>query len=388
MSFHYLYLIFPFFLFFAVSLADHVSPDVHRTFPEIIRSYNVPIETYNITTADGYILSLFKIPSARPSTRDVLLVHGLAVNVASWVFGGPSVSIPMAIHNDTSFNTWILAMRGTTHSLSHTIYITHDDQFWDFTLDQITKYDLPTAIAFIRHQNSTSKLTLIGHSQGSANILGCLALNPSLQSYIDRAIVLAPAVSLRHVKATLFKYLAKIPASYVTSILGHKSFLGTPAVIERIIPGFCSIVKSVCRFAICLLTGCTGLGNVAQDRVAVITAHAPDTTSVRNLIQFSQMVSSHDGLFRMYDYGDEKTNFVHYGSSTPPVYPLHSIKVPLYLWSFKHDALVTPKDALEVSKMIPWEEWEVVEGWGHGDVLWDQDLRRLFLNKFLNQLTA
>lgn len=60
----------------------------------MITKYNYPEETHKVRTADGYILSVHRIPHTptelqvddRPA---VLLLHGLLGSSADWVMAGP-----------------------------------------------------------------------------------------------------------------------------------------------------------------------------------------------------------------------------------------------------------------------------------------------------------
>lgn len=61
-------------LFFVFSLAD---PDVGKSMVEIVKSKGYKIESHSVTTEDGYILGMFRIPPRSPGAPVVLLQHGL-----------------------------------------------------------------------------------------------------------------------------------------------------------------------------------------------------------------------------------------------------------------------------------------------------------------------
>lgn len=61
--------------------------------PEIIARHGYPIETHEVTTEDGYILNLFRIPygkEGKPKLQGppVLLQHGIAENSVIFVYIG------------------------------------------------------------------------------------------------------------------------------------------------------------------------------------------------------------------------------------------------------------------------------------------------------------
>lgn len=67
--------------------------------PDIINSHGYPVEVHNVTTKDGYVLSLYRIPgspnSATPLKNKipVLMLHGLFESSNSWIVQGPSKSL-------------------------------------------------------------------------------------------------------------------------------------------------------------------------------------------------------------------------------------------------------------------------------------------------------
>ena len=71
--------------------------------PEFIRSHGYPAEVYEVTTEDGYILELHRIPHGKNekeksatdklmtngSSPVVFIQHGLMMTSADWVLAGP-----------------------------------------------------------------------------------------------------------------------------------------------------------------------------------------------------------------------------------------------------------------------------------------------------------
>ena len=53
--------------------------------PQLIQSFGYPVEEHVVTTSDGYILVIHRIPNALGSP--VLLGHCLVGSSATWVFG-------------------------------------------------------------------------------------------------------------------------------------------------------------------------------------------------------------------------------------------------------------------------------------------------------------
>lgn len=65
---------------------------------EIIRNNGYDVEVHNVTTEDGYILELHRIPrskSGQEPTRNhpVFVHHGILGSSADWVLGGANMSL-------------------------------------------------------------------------------------------------------------------------------------------------------------------------------------------------------------------------------------------------------------------------------------------------------
>ncbi|VDO29030.1 unnamed protein product [Onchocerca flexuosa] len=71
-------------------------------------------------------------------------------------------------------------------------------------------------------------------------------------------------------------------------------------------------------------------------------SHIPAGTSTANVLHWAQMVNSHK--IQMYDYGSVKKNMMHYNMSTPPLYNLSLINVPVYLYSGENDWIADKRD--------------------------------------------
>lgn len=66
---------------------------LYRSQAELVMPEGYPLEEYEVVTADGYILTVFRIPYGKNSTstprRPILLQHGIFATSASWVISEP-----------------------------------------------------------------------------------------------------------------------------------------------------------------------------------------------------------------------------------------------------------------------------------------------------------
>lgn len=102
----------------------------------MIEHYGYPLETHEITTEDGYVLSIHRIP--RQSNKDgyrgvAFLMPGLFASSSAYVLNGKEKSMAFTLFN-LGYDTWIANPRGTTHSRKHLTLDPDDEKsdFWDF----------------------------------------------------------------------------------------------------------------------------------------------------------------------------------------------------------------------------------------------------------------
>lgn len=70
----------------------------------IIESHGYPMEEHLVTTPDGYILKMFRIP--KPGNEVVFLQHGLLSSSADWVITGPGKAFAYLLA-DAGFDVWL-----------------------------------------------------------------------------------------------------------------------------------------------------------------------------------------------------------------------------------------------------------------------------------------
>lgn len=105
----------------------------------ICAKYGYPLESHELVTDDGYILTMHRIPRGRNSTsaepnnkHPVLLVHGTCGCADNFIIPGPGKAIVYYLA-DRGFDVWMVNTRGSRHSRKHkTLHPDTDKDFWDF----------------------------------------------------------------------------------------------------------------------------------------------------------------------------------------------------------------------------------------------------------------
>ena len=71
-----------------------------------------------------------------------------------------------------------------------------EDEFWQFSFDQVGEYDIPAMIDTIRSETGAEKIFYTGFSMGTTTFLAMANTRPEYQEYIHLASLLAPVVTI------------------------------------------------------------------------------------------------------------------------------------------------------------------------------------------------
>ena len=102
---------------------------------QMIKFFGYPVEEHHVTTQDGYILSLQRIPKGKkgvpPNGGVVFMQHGLVSSSADYVMNLPDTSLGFILA-DLGYDVWLGNSRGNTYSNKHVNISTDDPKFWAF----------------------------------------------------------------------------------------------------------------------------------------------------------------------------------------------------------------------------------------------------------------
>uniref|UniRef100_A0A8C3QKY2 Partial AB-hydrolase lipase domain-containing protein n=1 Tax=Cyanoderma ruficeps TaxID=181631 RepID=A0A8C3QKY2_9PASS len=318
---------------------------------EIIRYHGFPSEEYEVTTEDGYILAFSRIPAGRNSQNTgkkppVLLHHGILGDATHWIANRPNNSLGFVLA-DAGYDVWLGNSRGNTWSLKHKTLKPCQKEFWQFSFDEIGKYDIPAELNFIMNKTGQKNVYYIGHSEGSAAGFIAFSTYPDLSQKIKAFFALAPVITTTHATSPLvmFTQLPQPLIRYVSQ--GLRSFI----LSQRWISAFIT-------FLLCL-----------QSRTDSYIGHYPAGTSVQNVIH-----CIHSGLFPVLQ-------------TAPPVYKIEEIKIPIAVWSGGQDKFADPKDMAKllprITNLIYHEHFPI---WGHLDFIWGLDATEKMYLKIIELL--
>ncbi|XP_077494463.1 lipase member K-like [Amblyomma americanum] len=322
---------------------------------ELVRSKGYPAEEHETTTADGYILSLQRVPRgrvpvARAPAPPVLLVHGLLSSAVEWVINYPHQSLGFLLA-DAGYDVWLGNCRGTPYSRGHREYSDSDSRFWNFRLDEVGLLDLPALVDYVLSQTRWPHLFLVGFSQGNAAAWAMLADRPLYNAKIRLVVALAPVANMTFIRSPV-RFLVPIsPILTAAAVVANRGrLLVRPQWLQRASYTICeSSLRYACAFPTFFLFG-VNLNQLNQSRLAVYTTHQPAGASKRNVEQYAQIIRAKN--FVKYNYGP-LINMAMYGTVTSPAYDFTKITAPVALFSARQDFFANPQDVDTLRRSLP-----------------------------------
>ncbi|XP_050735948.1 lipase 3-like [Eriocheir sinensis] len=329
---------------------------VNLTTTEIIEEFGYPAEIHHVTTPDGYILELHRVPhgiGGSSGDRPVaLLQHCLLCSSSDYIMNTPEEALAYVLA-DAGYDVWMPNFRGNTYSRAHVELDPENIDFWSFSWDEMAKYDVPSSIDYILATTGREDLYYVGWSMGTTVFFAMMSERPEYNSKVRAMAGLAPVAYLDYAKGPLFE-LAPIAGDLDTimTLLGVGELLPGGEYMDYITDKFCddnSTYAGVCYNFLFLIAG-PDSEELNEEFLPVILAHTPAGSSVHTVNHYAQLIAS--GLFQKYDYGIIG-NMNHYGQSTPPLYNLSEVTVPVGLFWGQTDWLATPEDVTHLAAELP-----------------------------------
>ncbi|XP_002756419.1 lipase member N [Callithrix jacchus] len=375
-----------------VDLENEVNPEVWMNTSEIIIYNGYPSEEYEVTTEDGYILLVNRIPYGRRHARStgprpvVYMQHALFADNAYWLENYANGSLGFLLA-DAGYDVWMGNSRGNTWSRRHKTLSQTDEKFWAFSFDEMAKYDLPGIIDFIINKTGQEELFFIGHSLGTTIGFVAFSTMPELAQRIKMNFALGPVISFKY-PTSIFTSFFQLPNSIIKAFFGTKGFLLEDKKKKVPSSKICNnkILWLICREFMSLWAG-FNQKNMNQSRMDVYMSHAPTGSSIQNILHIKQLYRSDE--FRAYDWGNEADNMKHYNQIRPPIYDLTAMKVPTAIWAGGHDILVTPQDVARILPQIKsLHYFKLLPDWNHFDFVWGLDAPQRMYSEIITLMKA
>ncbi|EFP05846.1 hypothetical protein CRE_27286 [Caenorhabditis remanei] len=397
-----------------------IDPEAIMDVPEIIAHWGYPVETHKVVTADGYILTLHRIPHGKNETSKsasktpkpvVFLQHGLLCTSSIWLLNLPRQSAGY-IFADYGYDVWLGNMRGNTYSKQHVRLTSSDPTFWKFSWEEMARYDLPAMIDYVLKNTKQKNLYYVGHSQGALTMFAKMSEDPEMSQKVRKFFALAPVARMSHVKGLfkdlgeiyeqynvsklLYKLYLKVKFQLVYQVFGDGEFLTNNIFTKLLTDIFCdqAVNNPLCENFIFAVSGPNSnqFNNVScellsSSRIGIYLAHNPAGTSSRNMLHFAQMVKTK--RMSRFDFGKDLNQNI-YGALSPPEYDIRRINSSIYLFYSDFDWLANPKDVEGfLIPMLPSRTLKKsikLRDFNHNDFLWGMRARKEIYEKIINTM--
>jgi len=373
-------------------------PSLRHNLPtdKILLSEGYPAEIHYVTTPDGYILTMHRIPYGKQNTDAenrpvVFLQHGLLCSSADWVVATPTKGLGYILA-EAGYDVWMGNYRGNTYSRNHTFFNPDDGNggFWDFTWDEMAHYDLPAMIEKALKETGKEELQYVGHSMGTTGFMAMAHYRPDIMDKIRLANFLSPIAYVGHAESPIAWIAGLGDLVYdILSWFGIGEFLPSNLLMDCLASLFCheGVTQGLCTNILFVLCGFDS-AQMNQTLLETIIHHTPAGASTATILQYAQEVTSNG--FHGYDWRDDKLNFQHHGGP-PPTYDLHDVTAPLAVYYGQNDWLANEQDVLMTVSQLP----NIVSGmlhmvefplWNHLDFLWAMDVDIYVYNQVVKNM--
>ncbi|KAJ8728242.1 hypothetical protein PYW08_016627 [Mythimna loreyi] len=358
--------------------------DADLNITQLITKYGYPVDEHRVETDDGYILTIFRIESKGPS---VLLMHGLLMSADDWVTAGPDDSLAYMLAS-AGYDVWMGNARGNKHSRQHVSMLPDTEQFWNFSYDQIGRFDLPAMIDYVLNTTKKENIAYIGHSQGTTAFFVMCSEKPDYNNKITIMIALAPLAWSSHMKSPLARMVAPFNYYDMAFVKIFKIYEILPNPIKKFYSNTppCEIGNGIVCTTILFCFNGFDFEQINSKNLPVIFGHMPSGASIHQFTHYLQTMMSRS--FKRYDYGEDMNKEV-YGCRKSPKYAVENITAAVALFYSDNDWFSDVEDVSILRNKLP----NVVDYYrvpfkkfNHIDYLWAKDSKHLVYGRILELL--
>ncbi|CAN7995040.1 unnamed protein product [Ixodes hexagonus] len=313
----------------------------------LVVSKGYPFERHCVTTDDGYVLEMHRIPAGRgpclePCHREpVLLMTGLATDSASFVSDFPEQSLGFVLA-DRGYDVWMANTRGNTYGRQHVNLSVKTKRFWDFSFHEHGIYDAPAQIDYILDERRRDCLLYVGISQGTLMFFVMMSERPEYN-----AKVRVPETSCAGTGTIQVPTRARVPLvgtvqtlrAIVTKSQG-KQMASYSALNTYAAKGVCALpAQSVCSAVIDKVVNFgTKYANRSAKKKKKRNLKEQVVTALKNVFHWSHLRAKISSLNSQYKE-NERNRYLH---AQPPLYSLDSMTTDVGVFWSLGDKLVFP----------------------------------------------
>ncbi len=355
--------------------------DASKSIPEYVRAAGLEFEEHHATTADGYVVSLWRITSpGRRRRQPVIFQHGVLDNAFSYVLLGRGRSVAWYLATK-GYDVWLGNCRGQTYSLGNThgyTWFNPFSKYWDFSFHEMGLYDFPAIVEYVKNVTGYAKVNYVGHSQGATAYFVKATFDPDfINKNIASFIAIGPAMFMTRHKSNIVNFITDVPIFDFLYKVWWGFFWVLPVNVLQMLETFCRYTPRIYQHLVPNIAGFTERNKFDIRRWPTFCTKLPGGTSSKNLVHWAQLLRS-GGKFQMFDYGAEK-NLELYGQVAPKEYAVENLKlmkVPTMVLIGTRDAIISEESSERVLAVLRnGDKNQVldvlrVEDYSHMDFLW------------------
>ncbi|XP_068215960.1 lipase 3-like [Palaemon carinicauda] len=329
---------------------------INMTTPELIAAFGYPVEIHHVTTEDGYILELHRIPhgvTGPSENRPVAyLEHCLLCSSSDYIMNYPNEALAYILA-DSGYDVWLSNMRGNTYSRNHTSLDPEKVQFWKYSWDEMAYYDVPASLDYVLQETGAQGVYYVGWSMGTTVFFAMLSERPEYNEKIKVMAGMAPVTYLGNAKGPIMELAPYVDdIELMLDLLGVGELFPSNEMMDYLAETYCdlnSTYAELCYNFLFLLAG-PDAEELNKEFVPLIISHTPAGSSVHTIAHYGQMKNSNK--FCKYDFGTIG-NINHYGQAEPPLYNLSQVTAPVGLFWGNTDWLADPQDVARLAADLP-----------------------------------
>ncbi|XP_027940836.1 triacylglycerol lipase 2 isoform X2 [Vigna unguiculata] len=272
------------------SFGRNIHPPVSGLCSSSVIVHGYECQEHQVTTNDGFILSLQRIPEGRGKSsggrtrkQPVIIQHGVLVDGMTWLLNCPEQDLPLILA-DNGFDVWIANSRGTRFSRRHISLDPSSPAFWNWSWDELVSYDLPAIFSYVFSQTG-QKINYVGHSLGTLIALASFS-EGTLVNQLKSAALLSPIAYLSHMNTALGVIAAKSFVGEVTTLFGLAEFNPKGLPVDAFLKSLCAYPGIDCYDLMTALTGKNCCLN--SSTVDLFLMNEPQSTSTKNMVHLAQ----------------------------------------------------------------------------------------------------
>ncbi|GAB6018521.1 hypothetical protein CHUAL_000218 [Chamberlinius hualienensis] len=353
---------------------------------QIANYYGYKLERHIVPTEDGYLLELHRIPAIyrNSSAHPVLVQHGFMGSSVHFVINGKTDSLAFAL-SDAGYDVWLGNFRGNIYSRRHLVLSPDSNSsFWNYSLDELSQYDLPSMIDYIRQTTNQPTLSFVGHSMGSTTAAMMLTKKHHYCYKLKRIVWLAPVLYGTYAKTALRILVSQHQTirSLLDLVYGTEVFWA-PRWVKDLMASLCvtQTGKFVCELLISTIFGFSE-DLLNREFVPVLFAHSLEGTSWHVILHFIQIFIR--GHMVNYDWGPKMT-----GHRQEVFYRLSDIRCHVNVFWGKMDPFTDDSDFKRMAremKQVTIEEVLTLNSkyWSHLDFILSKNARNHHYKKLID----